>query len=103
MAMKEMMPANTLPHFPLNTGLRGRHILRKLSPRLGVGHSAAPHSFDQHSPTLEKRRDLCRSHGRRRVGCHIIPCARQLLRGGCGRCGALGERLPIPIRRPIDH
>jgi hypothetical protein len=28
--------ANTLPHFSLNTGLRVRHILRKLCPRLLV-------------------------------------------------------------------
>ena len=44
--MHEMMPVNTLPHFPLNTGLRVRHILRKLCPRLLVdaGLRALRHS-----------------------------------------------------------
>jgi hypothetical protein len=33
----------------------------------------------------------------------LTTCARQVLRGRHGRRGALGERLPIPIRRARDH
>jgi hypothetical protein len=76
-------------------------IFSASSARASASDIRPRRTASKHSPTLEKRRDLRRSHGRYRVGCHIIPCARQLLRGGCGRCGALREGLPIPIRRPV--
>jgi hypothetical protein len=68
-----VVSADALPHFPLNTGLRVRHILRKLCPRLLVDaglralrHSSKPRQSSEaasNSPAVTREimlRDMIR-------------------------------------------
>jgi hypothetical protein len=98
-----MMPADALLHLRLNASLRISQIFRQLGPRLSIGHATVPHGFDKHAPALEKGRHFRSPNRGNGIAEHILPRAFQLLRGRARLGGALGERLPVPIRRAIDN